>query len=519
MEAGSVRGAELGDTEWRACATTDAEKHELHQATFTNLWYRIRVIISNAYQRTVGSSNIYRALPTPGSTNPAPATRAVSRTASYDGLRGLACLVVFNFHFLYPYSNTMKHGYGMNSKNMYLHQLPILSLLVRGRAMVVLFFAISGYVLSYGFLASMRSGQSDKALSRLASLTIRRWMRLFLPATASMLLACLASYLGAFDSGRKLEKTPWITGMWEQHPPRYSTLYAQIHDFTKMWWAWQSPFVWRLYYSLYDPHTWTIPVEFKCSMVLFVLLVGSAGLKQRWKFGLVLLVTWCSLLYKRWDVATFTAGALVADLHQRAAHRKEQTCVLPLDDQQQLEPPRRGSHLKTILKWLLFLTSLYVLSFPDNFPKKTPGYKTLRWLTPSAYKDAHYFWHSVAASFIIWSVEELPPIRNFLSTSVPQYLGRTSFAFYLVHGPILHSAGFALQPAIWAATGHETTTQWCFGLLIGWVIMLPLSLGAAHVFYKLVDAPLVRVTRWLEQCALDKPASRTPKDEEKQATS
>lgn len=223
----------------------------------------------------------------PTATAQANAPRATSRTASYDGLRGIACLIVFNFHFLYPYTWTITHGYGAASDDKslnYAHQLPFLCLLVRGRAMVTLFFVISGYVLSYAFLSAptaQTEAQLGKGFSRLTSLTLRRWMRLYLPATLSMLLVMLGAFFGAFDAGHEFQETSaWLTGWSEQHPPRFSSFTRQLKDFAGMWWVWSTPFQWRLFYSEYDPHTWTIPVEFKGSMVLFALLLASAGLKH-----------------------------------------------------------------------------------------------------------------------------------------------------------------------------------------------------------------------------------------------
>lgn len=162
--------------------------------------------------------------------------------------------------------------------------------------MVTLFFAISGYVLSYGFLSSVTK---EAHFSRLSSLSLRRWMRLYLPATISMLLVMFAAFFGAFEKGREFQDSSrWLTGLWEQHPPRFENFGKQIKDFVHMWWDWQTPFQWRLFYSEYDPHTWTIPVEFKGSMVLFVLLLASAGLKQRWRAGLLFLSLHTALLLR-----------------------------------------------------------------------------------------------------------------------------------------------------------------------------------------------------------------------------
>ncbi|GIZ47735.1 hypothetical protein CKM354_001082000 [Cercospora kikuchii] len=511
----SRTSSSLNGIDWRPCTTSDAEKSEPGTINVENTWSTTIASSQQFLKRIIRPSHYFRFSSSSQSTDTITPARPISRTASYDGLRGIACLIVFNFHFLYPYTDTSKHGWGADRWNIYIHQWPFICLLVRGRAMVTLFFAVSGYVLSYGFLKAMRDRQADKSFSRMASLAVRRWIRLYLPATITTSMVCVATYWGAFDAGRKFQKTPLLTGTPEEHPPRKMNWDAQWADYCVMWWRWSNPFDWNFHWENYDPHTWTIPAEFRCSMVLFILLLAGAGLKQRWRLGMTFLVTAAALRYARWDVATFTGGALVADIHQAVSHRKEEeTPELPTTESDP-EDESPCCESTTGLKWLIFIIALYVLSFPDNKARKTPGFKTMAYYVPTNYWDKQFFWHAMASSVILWSVEQLPIIQNILSSTIPQYLGKVSFAFYLCHGPLLHSIGFAMQPKIWKFFGHETLPMWCFGLAVGWTIMLALSLGTAHLFYRFVDMPLVRATRWLEDCARDKMAFKPLKEEEK----
>lgn len=419
---------------------------------------------------------------------------------------------MFNFHFLYPYTRTITHGFAVDLEDRnwrHPHQLPILCLLVRGRAMVTLFFAISGYVLSYAFLSQTET-QLMKGFSRLSSLSLRRWMRLYLPATISMVCVFFATFIGAFDQGRDFQdSSPWLTGLWEQHPPRFENFGKQMKDFASMWWDWSTPFQWRLFYSEYDPHTWTIPVEFKASMVLFVMLLASAGLKQRWRTGLFVLVTVYCLVSARWDVAAFTGGALVAGIHlwetPRSVGDEEKAALLPTHRTEPASPARVTRIISVVSTTLLLVAALYVLSFPDDSADKTPGFAWLYKITPSMYKKGsaphpYMFWHSLAGLFVIWSVQRLYYVNAVFCLSIPQYFGKISFAFYLVHGPLLHSAGFALQPKIFAAV-ESSVSAWVGALVLGWMTMLALSVIAAHLFWKLVDMPLVRFAKWFEALA------------------
>lgn len=63
----------------------------------------------------------------------------------------------------------------------------------------------------------------------------------------------------------------------------------------------------------------------------------------------------------------------------------------------------------------------------------------------------------------------------------------------------MHSLGYALMPNIWALTGKETDAQYCFGFAIGWLVCLPVSIWAGDMFWRAVDVPTVKFSRWAER--------------------
>ena len=85
----------------------------------------------------------------------------VHEIAPLDGLRGWACLLVFNFHFLFTYTWAVSTGWGFAGQNYGIHQLPIVHILISGHIMVAIFFVISGYVLSHHPLKLMRRCHCD----------------------------------------------------------------------------------------------------------------------------------------------------------------------------------------------------------------------------------------------------------------------------------------------------------------------------------------------------------------------
>lgn len=117
-------------------------------------------------------------------------------TQYLDGIRGLASLIVFIFHFthlLFPSTNS---GYIVGSKNTSIWQLPMIRFAYSGAAMVSIFFIVSGYVLTHRYIQKMYQQEYLSLYTSLTSLTFRRALRLFLPSLASCILAFFCTSIG-----------------------------------------------------------------------------------------------------------------------------------------------------------------------------------------------------------------------------------------------------------------------------------------------------------------------------------
>lgn len=419
--------------------------------------------------------------------------------AALDGLRGWACLLVFNFHFLFTYTWKVAVGWGFNHENYSLFQLPILHMLVSGHIMVSIFFVISGYVLSYKPLKMIRSRAWEQTFTVLASSTFRRGLRLYIPSIIGILIVMLAVRLGIYDySQRVLFEGHTIQGTNEQHPPI-------MKSFHKQFWDWYltvvhliDPWNWALYYNYYNPHLWTIPVEFRCSIVLFLTILATSRLTTVMRMTLVSTLVWFCMRWGRWDVVLFLSGMLMAE-----ADLINGTWERPAEDEKPWSArfptkyhPFRLSNGKL---WIaLFIIGLYFGSAPNTGYRWTPFYMWTWSITPKTYPEPHRFPQTIGAVLIVFSINHSKDIQKLFTNPVSQYLGKISFAFYIVHGPILHSLGYSLMPNIWAVTGKDSDFQYGLGFLIGWLICLPLCLWAGDVYWRAVDIPSVKFARWVE---------------------
>lgn len=430
--------------------------------------------------------------------------------AALDGLRGWACLLVFNFHFFFIYTYNTHIGWGFNKQYFGLHHLPIIHMFYSGHIMVAIFFVISGYVLSYRPLKTIRSGAHDQTFTVLASATFRRGLRLYVPSMVGLFCVFIAVRLGLYDySSWIVNNSRLVTGLNEQNPIVFQSLYVQMWD---LYWTicrLMNFFDWGLYYNNYNPHLWTIPVEFRSSMVLFLVILGVSRFPTRIRLGLELAIIWWIIRWGRWDVVLFLSGLVLAEIdlmngiwehetnnNTTPASLSTSTTTTTIDLEKSAHSVRRRN--RAAIWILVFIFGLYCGSSPNAGLGLTPGYVWLHKLIPKTYGEPHRFPQTIGAVLIVASINNSKLIQKIFLNSLSQYLGQISYAFYVVHGPLLHSLGFSLMYNIWEITGRETEFQWCLGAFIGWIICLPISLWLADIFWRAVDIPSVKFARQLE---------------------
>ncbi|KAJ4375764.1 hypothetical protein N0V83_001040 [Neocucurbitaria cava] len=446
----------------------------------------------------------------PGSPKKKPTVRP---TAWLDGLRGFAAFLVYWHHnMLWSHAGKgnfiFENAFGYEGRH-YFATLPFVRIFFSGgHFAVAIFFVISGYVLSVKGLGLIQKGQTQHATDGIGSALFRRWLRLYLP-----ILAVTFAWLCIRHATKIWVDMPDMNGTfredvrtWYQTFKNYSFVFdTNIYAFT----------------APYHPHTWSIPIEFKGSIIVYTVLTALAKCTRNARL-------WCEIgliFYFLYIVdgyfgALFMAGMLLCDLE-----------LLAQDDQL----PRLLSMLtgfKELIFFHLFIGALYLGGVPSfdaldvdrtTLISKSPGWKWLSHLKPQAVFDAKWFYLFWAAFLAVASIPRLPWLKYFFETRFCQYLGRISFALYLVHGLVIWTLG----DRIYAATGMErpghkegipgwinkfplSTKQPVGFELAFWVpqlVILPATLYLAEMVTKLVDEPSNRFVNWLYRQTLPPPQS------------
>ncbi|KAK6864844.1 hypothetical protein PG990_005716 [Apiospora arundinis] len=437
--------------------------------------------------------------------------RPLSSTAYLDGVRGVAALIVYVFHWSYLWFPFLRRGWhsssasGVSETDGLFLQRPVVRALHSGRASVTVFFVVSGYVLAVKTLTMIHRGQPDRALDSLAGSLFRRPLRLYLPIVVATLINLVLVRCGG---GAAFQKDPTGAG----GPPRGETLRKQLRH----WWAHTvhlvNPFRnidgrANLYSPPYNGHLWTIPIEFKGSLLVFVLLLAFMKAK-RWLHMSVTLgfACWLAQLGDL-DMALFCSGLFLAELFiiwpPAGKAGENESNVTTIDKR-----PRRPLRvLRHILTFWLFICALHLLSYPENGGPKSPGFRKLSLAVPVFYRGREeliqWFWNSIGSVLFILALMYSPPLSSRRSGSVPlaaytshkptlpittgealgaasgsiddahrsekrqqqqepllqrpfttafaQYLGRISYALYLAHGTVNHTIGTRFLNPAWKA--------------------------------------------------------------------
>jgi len=432
-------------------------------------------------------------------------------TAYLDGLRGVAAFFVFIHHFILDWFPFLSNGYGSTPENTHLVQLPIVRIFYSGRGMVTTFFIISGYVLSNKALSLMHSGRYATLLDSLSSSVFRRGMRLFIPTTISTFISLLLSRAG-----------------WYRHDPLNHNLIPQHKDTFfaefEVWWKYTiaicNPFQVvdgkSMFGHPYDGHLWTIPVEYRGSLVVFLTLLCLAKARSSIRLAILTGLVTFALWKAHWDMSLFLCGTLFADIGFNYAARSDPSFDAPTDLVSRFStiltsvPTTAKSLLRRAAITTAFVLGLHLLCYPDADANKSPGYATIISHTPQSYFDMgkpQKFSLAVGAILTVSAIANSPALQRPFTTAFAQYLGRISYALYMVHGPVLYTVGMMIL--LKANTGYKEAADtagaaqarnayaWDFGAAA--VLNSVLCFWAADWLWRVVDVRAVKIARWVSE--------------------
>lgn len=319
---------------------------------------------------------------------------SAERLLSLEALRGVLAGVVFLHHFVLSFVPAWSGNYAATFGTTGLDGSPLF-VLINGRAAVMCFCVLSGFVLTR---EALRSGQPGVLMEG----ALKRWPRLAGPALLSVVLSLALFGAGAyrFVAAGEASASPWLAA--------FGDAYKVVPDFVPSIGSALRSGLLDAFVSGTVPFNvplWTMQVELLGGWIAFVvagLLLRMPAARRR----LVYVFAGALALVSPW-VGAFPVGVLLAwALRART--------------------PRLGG------AWAVgaALVALYLLGDGS-------GTGAYAWL--GAVQREYVV--MIGAALLCWVFVSNPQVRGALGGPWSAWLGQISFPLYLVHMPVIGSVG------------------------------------------------------------------------------
>jgi peptidoglycan/LPS O-acetylase OafA/YrhL len=389
---------------------------------------------------------------------PAPATliftamRDSAKKIYYlDGIRGVAAFLVMLHHFglaFFPAVFTLEtsKAHMRNAREVAFGD-SVFSVLVNGNFCVCIFFVLSGFVLSRQYFLSARH-------ETLVAATLRRFLRLYVPVAAAILIGYLlmkASWFYNVPVSTVAHSEWWMGAYWVTEHPELrlfqSLTYSTMFQGDNFW----------------DNPLWTISIEFFGSLLVFAFLALTHNIRNR-RFVMAVLL----LYFFFFGYYYYTAFMLGIVLHEV--------------DGRKIRSPFWG----TLVSGLLMVTGLLMGAdsrMRDWFP----------WSVATTPNQEFVVNHVLGSTLLMLSVLISPRLRWLFSTRIARFLGRISFSLYLIHALVICSLGCWLFLQFYWTLGYTRATG--IALLGSLAVTIPLSWAMT----RFVDDQGVRLSKYVYQ--------------------
>ncbi len=338
-------------------------------------------------------TSIMRFSPARAATSAPPVrVRDGGRLLALEALRGAAAIVVAIHHFLIGFAPGVAGYAAQFDFPRWLVHTP-LNVFINGPSAVIVFFVLSGFVLTH------RQFEAPEPRRVLQSV-VKRWPRLLGPVVLAVMLSlgCFVLGLYAFEPAGRLVRSPDLFAFFRASDGMLGRAVTEGSLSDALAEATYRTFIFGE--STYDAPLWTMRVELFGSMLVF-LIAGLMSHRTLWILGLVVVLLMLPTYY-----GSFVLGTVLAYLHVRLRFGLGKLATLGLA-----------------------VGGLYFLGAP-----RFVG--VWSWLDGSDPTRVRV----LGAGLLLLAVTRSEWVNTVCSGPVSEWLGRSSFALYLLHVPILASA-------------------------------------------------------------------------------
>lgn len=381
-----------------------------------------------------------------------------NKIESIEGIRGVACLMVFLSHLSSTFLPSMHTGNIANAKtpiDIFMINSPF-AFIYSGVAAVGIFFVLSGFILSYGVL------NKGEVISKAAGMAVKRYFRLMPPA----LLSCvIAFFIFSFIDVDKTSLGDWAKNYNISSPDFFESIWTgSVTPF----FIGSAPYNWSL---------WTMKIEFFGSMALFFLCCVVSQVRYKKMVVLITMLIPFFMNIKAGDdiyYAAFFSGMLIYLLNIR---------------------------FNLFLGIIIFIIGLFLCGYHSN----GLWYKWINELVNlSVYGrkiDNYTLFNNIGGFLVVLSIVKTDFLSRVLSAKILFKMGALSFSVYVLHQPIMHVTTpviFNLSINNNISYGASSAIASVLTLIIVYLISIP--------YHKYIDNFSVNFSNKIKNIVMDKRA-------------
>ena len=371
-----------------------------------------------------------------------------------EGLRGVAAIVVVAYHYLLAFYGLALLGRDSGipvvqnmrfEDNFYGNPIAVF---LSGTFAVAIFFVLSGFVLSIGFF------QTGK-LEIIKKLAAKRYLRLMLPALASILIAFVLLSLGLEHNriAAVITHSGWLGGGWNFMPNILGALKDGVFG------------IFIQSGNLYNNALWTMMFEFAGSFLVF----GFLALFAKSRFRSVMYIFLLFATFNTWFLA-FVLGMILADLHAR------------------------GTFVQKTRKWFTFLPILIIGLFFGGYPRFGDKGTLYEHIFPHV---LGIDWGTVnlviGATIIVAVVLFTAQVAGVFSNKYISRLGKYTFSLYLIHLSVLYT----LTTGVFLLLDRKFGLGYNVSAVLSILTSIPVLYVATKIFEKYVDGQSIKLSSYI----------------------
>jgi peptidoglycan/LPS O-acetylase OafA/YrhL len=382
-----------------------------------------------------------------------------TKLRSIEGIRGVACLMVFLSHLSSTFAPSMHTGSASQTKtpiDMLLHNSPF-AFIYSGAAAVGIFFVLSGFIIGYALL------EKGDLFTNASSMAVKRYFRLLPVALFSVILAFL---IFRFAHVNVSALSDWAINYDIKSPSLISAIYSgSVNAF----FSGSSEYNWSL---------WTMKIEFFGTLLICLLSVISAHTEYKKIIIIPFILIPFLMNLKAGDAiyyASFCSGLLIYFMK---------------------------SKLKLTMGIISFLIGLYLCGFHTT----SISYHWLNSILSISLGgnkiDNYLLINNIGGFLVVLSVLKCAFLDKILSGDLFIKMGALSFSVYAIHQPLMH----LMCPLIFNDMILRGLTYAKSSLIASLLTLTAVYMLAIPV-HKYVDSFSVKLSNRLKDVIIRKPDS------------